>query len=132
IAVAIFGAALGMSAGFAQSILFIASWVGAGWAAMHFSGLVKPEIEKLVGSAELAFFVSMLVVFVAALIVLVMLTNALSRAIRASPLRRADSILGAGFGLLCTWVALGALWLVYDNIGPKPIPAVVEGGSTTK
>ena len=72
--------------------------------------MIQPEVAKLVnGNNELATFGSMLVVFVAALIVLVMLTNTLSRSVKASPLRRPDAILGAGFGVLCAWVALGAV-----------------------
>ena len=82
IAVAIFGALIGMSAGFAHAVLFIASWVGAGWLAWRYAKVIQPEVEKLVGSTELAYFLAMLAVFVAALIVLVMLTNALSRSVR--------------------------------------------------
>jgi membrane protein required for colicin V production len=130
IAVAVFGAAMGMSAGFSHAVLFIASWIGAGWVALHFSKMVQPEIEQLVGSAELAYFVSMLVVFVASLIVLVMLTNAFSRSIRASPLARPDKILGAGFGVLCAWVGIGTLFLFYSYLGPKQLPPPVEGGAT--
>lgn len=126
-AAAVFGAAVGMSAGFAHSILFIASWFGAGFVAVRFSKVIQPEVEKLVGSGELAYFVSMLAVFVAALIVLVMLTNAFSRSIRASPLARPDRILGAGFGVLCTWVALGAAFLFYTYLGPRSLPPPVEG-----
>ena len=79
IVVAVFGAVIGMSAGFAHAVLFIISWVGAGWIALNYSHLIEPEVMKLVQSAELAKFGSMLVVFVAALIVLVIATNALSR-----------------------------------------------------
>jgi uncharacterized membrane protein required for colicin V production len=131
IAVAIFGALIGMSAGFAHAVLFIGSWIGAGWASWRFAKLVQPEIEKLVGgSTELAYFLSLLVVFVGALIVLVMLTNALSRSVRASPLAKPDRILGAGFGLLCTWVALGTAFLFYTYLGPRQLPPPVEGGAT--
>jgi len=131
VAVALFGAALGMSAGFAHAVLFIAAWIGAGWAAINFSKLVQPEIEKLVGgSTELAYFLSMLLVFVAGLIVLVLLANALSRSIKASPLRRPDSILGAGFGVLCAWVAMGVAFLFYSYLGPRQLPPPVEGGAT--
>ncbi len=113
IAVAVFGAMIGMSAGFAHAILFIGSWIGAGWAAWRFSKVVQPEVEQVVGSTELAYFISMLAVFVAALIVLIMLTNMLSRSVRASPLGKPDRILGAGFGVLCAWVALGTAFLFY-------------------
>ena len=126
IVVAVFGAVIGMSAGFAHAVLFIISWVGAGWIALNYSHLIEPEVVKLVQSAELAKFGSMLVVFVAALIVLVIATNALSRTIRMSPLNKPDHILGAGFGVVCAWVAMGVAFLFFTYLGPKPIPAVVE------
>ena len=129
-AVAVFGALIGMSSGFAHSVLFIASWIAAGWVALNYAKLVQPEVEKLVGSTELAYFIAMLVVFVAALIVLVMATNALSRAVRASPLGRPDRILGAGFGVLCSWVALGTAFLFYGYLGPRQLPPAVEAGAT--
>lgn len=130
IAVAVFGAAIGMSSGFAHAILFIGSWIGAGWVAWRYSKVIQPEVEQLVGSTELAYFVSMLAVFVAALIVLVMLTNALSRSIKASPLGKPDRILGAGFGVLCAWVVLGAAFLFYGYLGPRTLPPAVEGAAT--
>jgi uncharacterized membrane protein required for colicin V production len=130
IAVAIFGAVIGMSSGFAHSILFIASWIGAGWISWRFSKVVQPEVEQLVGSTELAYFISMLAVFVAALVVLVMLTNALSRSVRASPLGKPDRILGAGFGVLCAWVAIGFAFLFYGYLGPRTLPPAVEAAAT--
>jgi uncharacterized membrane protein required for colicin V production len=131
IAAAVFGAAIGMSSGFAHAILFIGSWIGAGYVALNYSKLIQPEVEKLLnGNTELATFGSMLVVFVAALIVLVMLTNTLSRSVKASPLRKPDAILGAGFGVVCTWVALGTVFLFYSYLGPKQLPPPVEGGAT--
>src|SRR5580704_11707956 len=94
IAVAIFGALIGMSAGFAHAVLFIFSWI------------------------------------VAALIVLVMLTNALSRSVRSGPLGKPDRILGGGFGVLCAWAAIGTAFLFYGYLGPRQLPPAVEGGAT--
>jgi membrane protein required for colicin V production len=130
IAVAIFGAAMGMSAGFAHAVLFIFSWIAAGWLAVKFGPVIKPEIQQLVGSNELAEFGSMLAVFVAALVALIMLTNALSSSIRKSPLRKPDRILGAGFGVLCAWAVLGTAFLFYTYLGPRQLPPPVEGGAT--
>jgi membrane protein required for colicin V production len=130
IAVAIFGALIGMSSGFAHAVMFIGSWVAAGWLAWRYAKVIQPEVEQLVGSTELAYFMSMLAVFVAALIVLVMLTNALSRSIRSGPLRKPDRILGAGFGVLCAWVAIGTAFLFYGYLGPRALPPAVEGGAT--
>jgi membrane protein required for colicin V production len=130
VAVAVFGALIGASAGFAHAVLFIGSWIASGWLAWRFSKVVQPEIEQLVGSTELAYFLSMLAVFVAALIVLVMLTNAISRSIRSGPLGRPDRILGAGFGVVCAWVALGTAFLFYGYLGPRALPPAVEGGAT--
>ncbi len=130
IAVAVFGAVIGMSAGFAHAILFIGSWIASGWLAWKYAHVIKPEVEQLVGSTELAYFLSLLAVFVGALIVLVMLTNALSRSVRASPLGRPDRILGAAFGVLCAWVVVGTAFLFYGYLGPRALPPVVEGGAT--
>ena len=130
IAVAVFGALIGASAGFAHAVLFIGSWIASGWLAWRFSKVVQPEIEQLVGSTELAYFLSMLAVFVAALIVLVMLTNAISRSIRSGPLGRPDRIMGAGFGIVCAWVVVGTAFLFYGYLGPRALPPAVEGGAT--
>ena len=130
IAVAVFGAAIGLSSGFAHAVLFIGSWIGAGWIAWRFSKVIQPEVEQVVGSTELAYFISMLAIFVAALIVLVMLTTVLSRSIRSSPLGKPDRILGAGFGVLCAWVAVGVAFLFYSYLGPRTLPPAVEGGAT--
>ncbi len=130
IAVAVFGAVIGMSSGFAHAVMFIGSWIGAGWLAWRFAKVVQPEVEQVVGSTELAYFISMLAVFVAALIVLVMLTNALSRSIRSSPLGRPDRILGAGFGVLCAWAALGVAFLFYGYLGPRTLPPAVEAAAS--
>jgi membrane protein required for colicin V production len=130
IAVAVFGAAMGMSAGFAHAVLFIFSWLASGWIAYKFAHLLQPEVQNLVGSAELAYFISMLAVFVAALVALIMLSNALSRSIRLSPLRRPDRILGAGFGVLVAWAVLGTAFLFYGYLGPRQLPPAVEGGAT--
>src|SRR5258707_13295275 len=122
IAVAIFGALIGMSSGFAHAVMFIASWIAAGWLAWRYAKLIQPEVEQLVGSTELAYFLSMLAVFVAALIVLVMLTNALSRSIRSGPLGRPHPILGAGFGVVCAWGAPRTPFLFYGYLRPPALP----------
>ena len=55
IAVACFGALLGASAWFAHAVLFIGSWIAAGWVAWKYAKLIQPEAEQLVGSTELAY-----------------------------------------------------------------------------
>src|SRR5262249_39634764 len=39
-------------------------------------------------------------------------------------------ILGAGFGVLCAWVAVGTAFLFYGYLGPRALPPAVEGGAT--
>src|SRR5262249_21675164 len=101
----------------------------AGWIAWRYANVIKPEVEQLVGSTELAYFLSLLAVFVAALIVLVMITNVLSKSVRAGPLGKPDRILGAGFGVLSGWVAIGTAVLFYGYLGPRQLPPAVEGGA---
>src|SRR5258707_4286925 len=127
IAVAVFGAVIGASAGFAHAVLFIGSWIAAGWLAWRYANVIKPEVEQLVGSTELAYFLSMLAVFVAALIVLVMLANALSRSVRSGPLGKPDRILGGGFGVLWPCVAIGTAFPFYGYLGPRHLPPPAYG-----
>ena len=111
--------------GFAHAVLFIVSWVGAGWIALNYSHLIEPEVVKLVQSAELAKFGSMLVVFVGALIVLVIVTNALSRTIRLSPLNKPDRILGAG---LRRGLRAGSPWAWPSCSSPISAPSRIPRG----
>ena len=122
IVVAVFGAAIGMSAGFAHAVLFIISWVGAGWIALNYSHLIEPEILKLVQSAELAKFGSMLVVFVAALIVLVIATNALSRSDPGEPAQQARPHPGRWFRRYLAWVAMGVAFLFFTYLARSRFP----------
>ena len=50
----------------------------------------------------------------------------------ASPLAKPDRILGAAFGALCAWVALGTMFLFYSYlVGPKTLPPPVLAAEIT-
>ena len=42
IAVAVFGALIGASTGFAHAVLFIGSWIVSGWLAWRFAKVIQP------------------------------------------------------------------------------------------
>ena len=55
IAIAVFGALMGMSSGFAHAVLFIASWIGAGWVSWRYAKLVQPvtAMGRIIGGATM-------------------------------------------------------------------------------
>lgn len=132
IGVLIFTAIMGLSSGLVHSLLFIASWVGAGVAAWHFRPLLQPEIEKFVSSEQVAYFVTLLAIFVVVLMVASMVANALGKAVRASALRIPDKILGLGFGAACGGLLLSTAYLLYTYIAKpaNPPPAIIADART--
>jgi membrane protein required for colicin V production len=128
IAVLVFTAMMGLSSGLVHSVLFIGAWIGAGVAAWQFRPMLQPEIEKFVSSEQVAFFATLLGIFVVALMIGSMIASALGKAVRASALRIPDKILGLGFGAACGGLLLSTAFLLYTYIAkpadpPPPIIA---------
>jgi hypothetical protein len=118
IAVACFGALLGASAGFAHAVLFIGSWIGAGWVALKYAKLIEPESRSWCRAPSCLVRVHA-GVFVGALIVLVMLTNALSRSIRSSPLPSPTASWARASACCAPGSAMGTAFLFYTYLGPS-------------
>ena len=94
--------------------------------------LIQPEVEKLVRQHRARLFrAPCWWSSSAALIVLVMLTNALSALDPVEPAAASPTASWArGFGVLCAWVAMGTAFLFYSYLGPRQLPPAVEGGAT--
>ncbi len=128
IGVLVFGGIMGLSSGLVHSILFIGSWAGAAVIAWQATPYLKPEVEKYVASPQIAFFATLLTVFVVALILLTPFASEIGKMVRASKLRLPDRILGLGFGAGCGLLVLSSAWLLYTYIVAKPNqppPAIV-------
>jgi uncharacterized membrane protein required for colicin V production len=128
IAVLVFTAMMGLSSGLVHSLLFIGSWVGAGVAAWLLRPMLQPEVEKFVSSDQVAYFTTLLGIFVVTLMIGSMIASALGKAVRGSALRIPDKILGLGFGAACGGLLLSTAFLLYTYIAkpadpPPPIIA---------
>ena len=90
--------------------------------AWNLAELVQPEVEQLVGGTELAYFLAMLAVFVAALIVLVDADQcAVALGTRASAGSPSPTASWAPvFGVLNAWMAVGTAFLFYGCLDGPP------------
>lgn len=122
LAVVVFSAVMGLSNGLIHSVLFIASWIGAAAAAAHFTEPLQKEVEKFVANQQVAYFATMLGIFIVALMVLTMISTAIGKLVRASPLRIPDRVLGLGFGALCGGLLLSTALLFYRYISTQAEP----------
>ncbi len=131
-AVLIFTALMGLSSGLVHALLFIGAWLGAGVAAWHFRPVLQPEVENFVSSEQVAYFVTLLGIFVIVLMMLSMLAGALGKLVRGSFFRIPDKILGLGFGALCGGLLLSTAYLLYTYIAKPadPPPAIISQART--
>lgn len=118
--------AMGLSSGFIHSVLFIGSWVLAGVGAWRLTPHLQPEVQKYVASEQIAYFSTLLAIFVVLLIVLTLFASAIGRAVRASGLKGLDKIVGMAFGLVCGLVVLATGFLLYTYIvKPATLPPII-------
>ncbi|WP_416896462.1 MAG: CvpA family protein [Minwuia sp.] len=113
--------------GFVWEVLFFGSWVGAGLAAYFGFPYVSPFVEEQIGYGLASDIITALVLFVAALIVLMILTQTISARVRRSgAVSIADRVLGLLFGAARGALVVIAIWLVIDYAAPKDPPATVR------
>jgi membrane protein required for colicin V production len=132
LAVLVFTAMMGLSSGLVHALLFIGSWLGAGIAAWHLRPALQPEVEKFVSSDQVAYFATLLGIFIIVLMVLSMFAGALGKMVRASAFRIPDKILGLGFGAVCGALLLSTAFLLYTYIAKPtdPPPRIISEART--
>ena len=85
--------------GFVKEALSVAAWIGAGFVALYGLPFATPIAARFLPKGAVAEAAAGLVLFVLALIVLSLITSALSRRVKASSLSAIDRTLGLIFGL---------------------------------
>ncbi len=132
LAVLVFTAMMGLSSGLVHSLLFIAAWVGAGITAWHLRPALQPELEKFVSSEQVAYFATLLGIFIIALMLFSILASAFGKMVQSSPLRIPDKILGLGFGAVCGALLLSTAFLLYTYIAKPadPPPPIISNART--
>jgi membrane protein required for colicin V production len=103
------------SRGFVREALSIAAWINASFIAVYTFPYVLPLFEKVLPKGVIASVCAAAVVFILALMVLHMISNALARRVKDSSLSTVDRTLGMIFGLArgLIFVCLGYIALAW-------------------
>jgi membrane protein required for colicin V production len=114
IVVLLVSALLAFMRGFVHEVLSIGAWVGAVLCALYGLPYVQPFARDLIPFTWAADGAAALVLFLVALLALSIVTNALSKSVKASALNNLDRSLGFLFGLARAAVILAVMLLVAD------------------
>lgn len=98
--------------GLVHEVLSVSAWIGAGLATLYGYPYLTPFVMKVVSSELVAQLIAGAGVFIIVLVVISLLSHALSRRVRESALGALDRSLGFLFGLLRGAVLVCLAWLV--------------------
>jgi membrane protein required for colicin V production len=120
--VLLISALLAFMRGFVHEVLSIAAWVGAVLAAVHGLPFARPLARGIIPIDWAADAAAAVVIFLAVLLALSILTNAVARSIQKSALNNLDRSLGFAFGLARALVILGIGMIIMDWVtdGARP------------
>ena len=99
LAVLAVSALLAFARGLVREILGLGAWVGAALAASWGLPAARPHAQAMLGNSAWVDPVTFGVLFLITLIILIIVSRAISRIVRASPLGGVDRTLGLVFGL---------------------------------
>ena len=105
--------AFGYSRGFVHEVLSIAGWIGAGFATIYGTPVLKPFMMQFIGDPFIAALITGILIFIGALIILSLVTRQISRGVKESALGALDRALGFLFGLLRGALVVSLVWIGY-------------------
>jgi membrane protein required for colicin V production len=124
-------ALIGLATGFIRGGLFLGSWILAMLAALYAHPYVVPMAEDFVGPGWKATAAAAGITFVVALIILLLLTQLLTKLIRGSRLNMLDRSLGLLAGGLIAIAVLGVVYLpISANFADGEYPDWIENAKT--
>jgi membrane protein required for colicin V production len=131
IAILALSALLAFMRGFVREVLSIGAWVGAALATIYGFPLAQPYARKYIEVALFADIAAGVTIFVVALILLTILSHALSKNVRDSALGAVDRSLGLLFGLVRGAVLVCLAYLVMAwAIPPEDRPVWIAQSRT--
>jgi membrane protein required for colicin V production len=124
IVVVLLSAALAFARGFIREVLSIVSWIGAAVIAYYGYSYVAPFAERFLPKGPFANLAAAAGVFIVALIVLSILTAAISRRVSQSKLSSFDRVFGLIFGVVRGAILVSLAYLALNWFLPpeKPRP----------
>lgn len=143
IAILLLSALLAFARGFVHEVLSIAGWVGAIFATIYGIPYLKPFARDLISWKEVADITAGVVIFIVSLIILSMITSAISKRVRTSALNALDRALGFLFGILrgavvvcLIYIGLELIWSAKEQPGwlrqARAITLVENGAALLK
>lgn len=105
---------VGIWRGFLRELLSLVSWLAAAYLAWRFHGLLMGPLAGVIASAGARQAAAVLILFVAAVIVLALVSHLLVGLLKSSPLRGTDRVLGAVFGTARGVVLVAAAVLLVE------------------
>ncbi len=100
IAVLAFSSSISLLRGFVKEALSLFSWVAAFAIALVFSDALDYLLTEMIAHASVRYLVAFAILFIGSLILFALLNKLITTAIRYSPLRGIDRLLGVVFGLV--------------------------------
>ena len=118
---------IGFVRGFVREVLGIAAWVGAGFVALYGFVWARPLSRDIIPVPWAADAAAAVVLFLAALLVLSMLSHAVAGAVRGTLFGSLDRALGALFGLVRGALVVSLAYLLMEALmRPDDRPAWVQ------
>ena len=131
IVVLLISALLAFMRGFVHEVLSIGAWVGAVLCAMYGLPYVRPFANDLIPFAWAADGAASIVLFLIGLLALSLVTNSLSKGVKASALNALDRSLGFLFGMVRAAIILAVMLMVGDWLmGADKRPAWMQTAKT--
>ncbi len=136
--VLLLSAIMAFGRGFVHEVMAIAGWVGAIFVTIYGLPLVRPYVRDVIPQELIADLAAGAGLFIVSLVVLSLISRALSAGVKDSALNSLDKSLGFLFGLGRGAVLVSLAWIVFDwavaeNQRPawvveaKALPMVVAG-----
>ena len=102
--------------GLVREVLAVGAWVGASFATLYGFNFAKSYVQQVISVQLFANIVTGLGIFIATLVLLNVISHAISKGVKGSALSELDRALGFGFGLargavLICLLYLGASWI---------------------
>lgn len=118
IATLLISGAFAYARGFVHEVLSIFGWVGATFATLYGTPVLKHFTYQFIDSPFIADMVTGILIFIVSLVVLSIITKNVSRGVKESALGALDRALGFLFGVLRGAVIVSLVWIGYEWLTP--------------
>jgi len=143
IATLLISGAFAYARGFVHEVLSIVGWVGATFATIYGTPVLKPFTRQLIDAPFIADLVTGILIFIATLVILSIITKQVSRGVKESALGALDRALGFIFGVLRGAIIVSLVWIGYEWTTPpkeqpewifeaRTLPMVIRGADMLK